>query len=564
MASLRIVNAHLVTPEGVRRGGVLCEEGRISNWLPADAQGDIDLEGAYLLPGLIDLHTHPIPDLAGDPGDLARLCDDVRARGVAGFLFATGNIPLKEARGFLARLRTTIDRLDPDRGCLGIHLEGPYVSHEMRGGFSLEAIATPAGYPVERLLDCCGTHARYINIAPELPGAVETIRRCRARGIAVSIGHSDASRSQLLAARDAGAQTICHLFNTGRIMRHQEPGVLDVTLDLFGLSDETLTCELICDGIHVDPMLVRLARRVKGSNGIALITDSLIGGRPAAEGQYIPGAITGYRVVNGAARDPQGGLCGSTLTMAQAVQNYAAITNCGFEEAAMAASTVPARILGISQDYGSIELGRRAVFCVLDENFVLRADLSQRVNGIESVTESPTAPNGLLITTHRATGLNACLTRQLKEWSIEIFGRAELEYAWAPPDWRLLTWRDRQLVSHVAVVDRSVNAGGEPIRVAGISGVMTPAQYRGQGLASGLMQRAATFMRDELNTEFGLLLCGAALIPFYEALGWQRITAPVTFDQPGGSTRWRGETMILPCTDRSWPEGPVDLCGLPW
>lgn len=383
MKTGRIYNAHVVTPECLQPGAAVdCQDGRVTQILPAAHSGDIDIEGCYLLPGLIDIHTHPTPEDGADPAQLAALCDDLRAHGTAAFLFATGNMAIQQQLHALRRLRTCIEAVGPNRGCLGIHLEGPYVAAEARGGFLPQALANPRDFPLPPLLEACGPWARYINISPELPGAIDAIRTCRRSGLAVSIGHSDASRESLVAAVDAGAGAACHTFNTGRIMRFKEPGVLDVTLDLFALATNRLVCELIGDGIHVDPLLVRLMYRAKGPDGMALITDSLLGGRPACEGQEVAAPLTRYRVVQGAARDPEGGLCGSTLTMARAVANFTRFTGCSLVEAARAAALTPARLLGIETDYGALQPGRRALFCVLDANLEPRVDLCRRLNEV--------------------------------------------------------------------------------------------------------------------------------------------------------------------------------------
>lgn len=381
---MKICNAKVVTPDRVFPGGGLeVEDGCIGDVFEQCVSGDVDLQGCYLLPGLIDVHTHPAPEDGADPAKLAGLCDQVRARGTAGFLFAIGNLPAETALDTLGRLRNCIDAIGPDRGCLGIHLEGPYIEPSMRGGFELESITTPEALPVGVLLDACGPWVRYINISPELPGAIEAIRECRRRGLAVSMGHSAATRTRLLEAVDTGVGAVCHTFNTGQIMRYKEPGVLDVTVDLLGLASDELVCEVICDGVHVDPMLVRLLYRAKGFRGVALITDSILGGRPAQEGLEIDTGVVKYRIVDGVGRNPEGGLVGSTLDMARALRNFVEFTGCGLVDAARAAALTPARLLGIEGEYGAIEQGRRAVFCVLDDALEPHSDLCRVLNGVK-------------------------------------------------------------------------------------------------------------------------------------------------------------------------------------
>jgi GNAT superfamily N-acetyltransferase len=141
-------------------------------------------------------------------------------------------------------------------------------------------------------------------------------------------------------------------------------------------------------------------------------------------------------------------------------------------------------------------------------------------------------------------------------------------YVWTPPEerpWRFMVWEDGRLVSHVGVLERTIRVGGEPLHVAGVYSVMTRPADRGRGYASAALERAAAFMRDELGRAgHGLLLCIDERLPFYRRLGWERLSDPVLFEQPGGRLVNEINTMVLPLRGRSWPGGAVDLCGLPW
>lgn len=380
---MRLYNGQIVAPEGVVSGGVDIGNGRVVEVLPAAQAGDINLEGCYLLPGLVDMHVHPEMADGADPERLVELSNDLRRVGTAAFLFAPTSLPVDELPDALRKIAATISAVSGRSGCLGIYLEPPYVAHSMRGGFLPGAITTPEDLPITVLLDAAGGLARYVNIAPELPGAVEAIRIARKHGAAVSMGHTAAGKADLLSAVEAGAGVVCHSFNTGHIQRFKEPGVLDITVDLLGLVSDALVSEVICDGTHVDPLLVRLLYRAKGVDHVALITDSVIGGRHAREGQEIDAGLTVYTVTGGVARRPDGALTGSTLNMARAVKNFMAFTGCTIAEAARAASATPARVLGVDGDYGAIAPGKRALFCVLNEDLEPRQDLCVRVNGLE-------------------------------------------------------------------------------------------------------------------------------------------------------------------------------------
>ena len=563
-----LYNAQVITPDGILpRGGVEISAGRIVRVMESRDSGGLDLESCYLVPGLVDIHTHPMREDASNPARLAELCDELRGRGTAAFLYAPSNVPVAELLGELRRLRSCIEGVGADRGCIGLHLEGPYVEEAGRGGFQPDAITTPGEFPLEDLLGACQPWARYINISPGLPGAAQAIRTCRRRGLAVSIGHTAASREALLGALEAGATAICHTFNASAIQRWKEPGVLDVTLDLLGLSAPQLVCELICDGVHVDPVLVRALYHAKGADGIALITDSVLGGRAARDGQEVAAGATRYRVEGGVGRLPGGGLAGSTLSMAQAVRNFVEFTGCGLVEAAAVGSATPARVLGIEEHYGAIAPGRRALFCVLDSALEVREDLCRRINveyAARTTAQGAALRPAVSVEFRRKDHVPPSYKRRFARWTNEIFGEQEDKYLWAKPDWHLLVRHDGRPACHVAITKRTASVDGKAVALAGIGGLMTPPEWRRCGLATTAMRHAARFIDEKLCVDFGLLLCGEALAPFYERLDWRRIDAPVFFEQPGGTLRWDECAMVLPCREQDWPPGGVDLRGLPW
>ena len=145
-----------------------------------------------------------------------------------------------------------------------------------------------------------------------------------------------------------------------------------------------------------------------------------------------------------------------------------------------------------------------------------------------------------------------------------VFGTGFDPVDWAPVDWITRLFADGQLVSHVSITDRICDAGGKSVRIGGIGGVSTLPEYRGRGYATLLMQKSAAFMRQDMQVDFGLLFCGAKMEPFYHQLGWQRIDAQVYYNQPERKLLTDGLLMYLPCIEQNWPDGEVDVCGLPW
>ena len=141
------------------------------------------------------------------------------------------------------------------------------------------------------------------------------------------------------------------------------------------------------------------------------------------------------------------------------------------------------------------------------------------------------------------------------------FGR---QYQWTTNDWSLLLKVEGEAVSHVGIVERTVAVAGQPIRVGGVGAVATAPRWQRRGLARQLMEKAAAFMRADLRVEFGLLVCGDHMLPYYGRLGWQVAPGPLLVEQPQGKIILPTNTLVLPLAGKPWPAGTIDLCGLPW
>ena len=157
--------------------------------------------------------------------------------------------------------------------------------------------------------------------------------------------------------------------------------------------------------------------------------------------------------------------------------------------------------------------------------------------------------------------------RLVTRWAAESFVEQTCftrDYKWAGPDWHVLVWAGDQLVSCLKVIERTGTVGKRPVKMAGIGDVVTPSALRRRGYASAAVKAASTFICQSLDTEFGVLMCEEHMVHFYAKLGWVTVPEPLQFDEPWGKVTSPEVTMVLPCRGQEWPEGPVDLCGLPW
>jgi N-acetylglucosamine-6-phosphate deacetylase len=243
---------------------------------------------------------------------------------------------------------------------LGIHLEGPFLSHKRRGVHPPENLLEPTVAIFDRLWQAARAHVRMMTIAPEIPGAMEVIDEAASRGVCVSIGHSDAEMPIAKQAIAAGARHATHTFNAMRPLDHRNPGILGEVL-----SSDSMTADMICDGIHVAPEVVEVFLRAKGRDRAVLITDAISAtGMP--DGQYQLGPI--LVDVNDGKCTANGSLAGSVLTMDRAVQNVTKFSDWSLRDAVRAATLNPARAVGLSDTYGALVPGARADFTVLSSS----------------------------------------------------------------------------------------------------------------------------------------------------------------------------------------------------
>ena len=290
---LRLRSERIVTPAGVTAGEVAVRDGRIVALRTGEAglrhpgAGErVDLGDAWLLPGLIDGHVHGGDGAraeSGDPDELVAMADFHARHGTTGLL---PTLVPAAPDALLAALTAIAPARRRAPQILGVHLEGPFLAPSRAGALDASAMLTPDLALMSRLLAVPGADVRVMTIAPELPGALALIARLAAGGRLASLGHSAATGAEVHAAVRAGARGVTHLFNAMAPLHHREPGLAGVALDCTRLS-----CELIADGRHVSPTMMRIAVRAAGASRIRLVTDAIAAaGRP--DGDYSLGRAT--------------------------------------------------------------------------------------------------------------------------------------------------------------------------------------------------------------------------------------------------------------------------------
>jgi N-acetylglucosamine-6-phosphate deacetylase len=371
--------ALLFTPlERVERPLVFIEEGTISYIgsagameIPRHAQL-VDLDDAILAPGFIDMHIHGGAGhdvMESDPQALPTVECFLYKHGVTTYFPTTVTAPLDQTLAALDRLANAIER-DAGQGDhqarpVGIHLEGPFISHLRPGVHPPADLLRPTPAAFDRFWEAARGHIKVMTIAPELEGASEVIREATRRGVCVSMGHSDADLQQAQAGVAVGIRHATHTFNAMRPLEHRDPGIIGEVL-----TDDRLSAEIIADGIHVDPVVVRVFLRAKGTDAAVLVTDATAAtGMP--NGRYRLGSLE-VEVKDGrCVRD--GRLAGSILTMDQAVRNIVRFADWDLQQAVRLATINPARASRLPAKVGTLVPGAAADIVALNrEGEVLR------------------------------------------------------------------------------------------------------------------------------------------------------------------------------------------------
>lgn len=331
----------------------------------------IDLRDAIVTPGFVDVHVHGGGGFnlhTQDPDEIRAYARWAPSSGTTSFLIGTVGVPgaLPEAE-----LRAAVDAVEhpgPGAEALGVHLEGPYINVLRRGAHDPSWLRIPNDQETTQLLAMAKGHLRLITIAPELPGATEMIRRLVAEGVTVSIGHTDATYEQARDAIKQGITHATHCFNAMRPLLHREPGALGAIVEA-----TTVRGEIIADGVHVHPAVMRVLTGALGPERTVVVTDAL-------PGAGLPDAVFTFggqaaRVIDGVARLADGTITGSILTMAQGLRNMSRLAGVPLVDAVRMLTINPALSARVATRKGRIDAGYDADLLIFDEELELQATI---------------------------------------------------------------------------------------------------------------------------------------------------------------------------------------------
>ncbi|MCD8366561.1 MAG: N-acetylglucosamine-6-phosphate deacetylase [Clostridiales bacterium] len=362
---MRIVNARVFLDGAFVSGGVAFAR-RVTAVGPAvTGPGDLDAEGGYVIPGLIDIHTHAAVGEDASDGraeGLTILSRYYAAGGVTSWCPTTMTLKEPELTQAMHAIRDFTRPADGAR-VAGVNLEGPFLSYAKRGAQNAENLHAPDIDLFRRLNDASGGLVRLVTVAPEEPGAIPFIREA-SQVAAVSLGHTTADYDTAMAAYDAGASHATHLFNAMPSLHHREPGVIAAA------SDAGATVELITDGLHIHPAMVRLTYRLFGEK-LVLISDSLrCAGMP--DGDYVLGGQP-ITMKNGRATlSGSDTLAGSSIHLMDGLRRAVSF-GVPLEAAVTAATLTPAKVIHRDSEIGSLAPGKWADLVVLDRQLNVKA-----------------------------------------------------------------------------------------------------------------------------------------------------------------------------------------------
>lgn len=388
-----LIKGCLVTSYGLLQGGALLIEGKrvkeviLPEDVPSFVVGKgrelpfLDFGDCYILPGLIDLHVHGASGfdfMDGNSESVLRITNFLLREGITRFLATT----LTEGRNrILKAIEAIVGVARSSPSILGIHLEGPYLSYSRRGAHNPLFLRRPVLREIEGFLEAGGGLIRRVTIAPELEGSMEAIACLSSQGVLVSLGHSEADYATSIRAFLQGARLVTHVFNGMDPLHHRTPNLLS-----FALGFGEIFLELVADGVHVAPEIMRIVLACKPDKTV--IASDMIRATGMEDGVYEMGEEE-IEIRGGVARlVSSGSLAGSTVSLKHALLNLRKIFELPLPQLAWMGSLLPARLLGMEGNLGSLERGKIADIVVLDKDFVVKAvfvDGQEVYHGVNSI-----------------------------------------------------------------------------------------------------------------------------------------------------------------------------------
>ncbi|WP_145038169.1 N-acetylglucosamine-6-phosphate deacetylase [Paenibacillus sp. Y412MC10] len=322
----------------------------------------IDGKGMWLIPGMIDVHIHGANGydmMDGTEDSIQEVSRACAATGCTSFLATSVSSTMEDLLNMIRSVKAVIGREQGAR-IAGIHLEGPYLNPKRKGMQNEKYLRHPNQEEMKLIFQEAGSLIKMVTIAPELPGGLELISFLKEQGVVIAVAHSDATYEEAKLAFTAGASHVTHCFNGMRPIHHRDPGLIVAAFE-----EPHVSLQAIVDQVHLHPAIVRLMHRLKGPEGMVLITDALQA-MGLGDGNYMFG---GHHVTvsEGIARLADGTLASSTVTMNEALRLTEA-NGISMEDAVRMASTTPAHILGLSRK-GKIEVGYDADLVLMDERY---------------------------------------------------------------------------------------------------------------------------------------------------------------------------------------------------
>lgn len=388
LCSMKILikNGRLVSPfdAGKRACDILIENGKIAEIaekISAKCDKEIDAEGNYIMPGLVDIHTHGCIGMVYTRDSLDDMLAFCAGQGVTTVFPTVASLPKESMLSAIDHILEGVKAGTVGAAVGGIHLEGPFISEKKKGAMTVPDIPCTVE-SFNELTERGQGLIRIMTIAPEREGALDIIKEGSKRGVRMSIGHTDADYATVISAIEAGAVGSTHTFNAMSSLSHREPGAVGAVL-----TEDAVSCEVICDMVHLAPATVKLIKRSKGIEGMIMISDSdRITG--LGEGEHIFGN-TVLTVKDGVCRNKFGTIASSCFTMADGARMLCRI---GFSlsEIARVGSYNPALATGLDGEVGSIEVGKRADIIITDSRMNVKRVL---VRGEEAALSIPATKN---------------------------------------------------------------------------------------------------------------------------------------------------------------------------